>query len=201
MTSLFQHFSWLLIVVSVDWSSKAFSKKLFRTLRLNGIKSKMPFTFQLIVGSKLMHQTKLQWVLVNVWFPNTISGHGPYSHKSSWASQLVVGFQISQITWDKVRFPIGSTCQVSQIPSFVHCLRNVDVPIRCFKEHNQSRLGCWQSPVSNLHQHWSRLELYLIFELNSLANEWDVQHLLNGGKWAQIYHQSKFICSSTCIVY
>jgi hypothetical protein len=77
-----------LVVVSVDWLSKAFSNKLFRTLRLDGIKSKMPFTFQLIFGSKQIHQTKLQQVLVNAWFPNTISGHGPNSHKPSCASQL-----------------------------------------------------------------------------------------------------------------
>jgi hypothetical protein len=77
-----------LVVVSINWLSKAFSNKLFRTLRLDGIKSKMPFTFQLIVGSKQMHQTKLQQVLVDAWFPNAISGHGPNSHESSCASQL-----------------------------------------------------------------------------------------------------------------
>ncbi len=48
----------------------------------------MPFTFQLIVGSKQMHQTKPQQVLVNAWFPNTISGHGSNSHESSCASKL-----------------------------------------------------------------------------------------------------------------
>ncbi len=35
-----------------------------------------------------MQQTKQQQVLVNPWFPNTISGHGSNSHKSSCASQL-----------------------------------------------------------------------------------------------------------------
>jgi hypothetical protein len=42
----------------------------------------------LIVGSKKTPQTKLQQVLVNAWFPNTVSGHGPNSHESSCASQL-----------------------------------------------------------------------------------------------------------------
>jgi hypothetical protein len=41
-----------LVVTSVYWISKAFSNKQFRTLRLDGIKNKMPFNFQLIVGSK-----------------------------------------------------------------------------------------------------------------------------------------------------
>ncbi len=75
-----------LVVVSVDWLPKAFSNKLFRTLPLNRIKSKMPFTFQLIVGSKQMHQMKPKQVLINAWFPNTISGHGSNSHKSSCTS-------------------------------------------------------------------------------------------------------------------
>ncbi len=82
--------SFQLVIVSVDWLSKAFSNKLFRSLRLDGIKSKMPFIFQLIVGSTQMHQIKPQQVLVIAWFPNTISGHGPNSHKSSCASQLAV---------------------------------------------------------------------------------------------------------------
>ncbi len=77
-----------LVIVSVDWLSKAFSNKLFITLRLDGIKCKIPFTFQLIIGSKQMHQMKPQQVLVNAWFPNTISGHGSNSHKSSCTSQL-----------------------------------------------------------------------------------------------------------------
>ena len=45
-----------LVVASVDWISKAVSNKPFKTLHLNRIKSKMPITFQLIVGSKQMHQ-------------------------------------------------------------------------------------------------------------------------------------------------
>jgi hypothetical protein len=49
-----------LVVASVDCKSKAVSNKPFRTLRLNRIKSKMPFTFQLIVGSKQVHQRKPQ---------------------------------------------------------------------------------------------------------------------------------------------
>ncbi len=110
-------------------------------------------------------------------------------------------FQVSQITWDKLHFPIGSACQVSQIPSFVHCLWNVGMLIHCFNNHNQSRLECRQSSVSNLHQHQSRLKLYPIFKLDSLANERDVRCLPNGGKWARIYHQSKFICSSTSTVH
>jgi hypothetical protein len=47
----------------------------------------MPFIFQLIVGSKQMHQTKLQQVRVDAWLSNTISG-GPNSHESNCASQL-----------------------------------------------------------------------------------------------------------------
>jgi hypothetical protein len=59
-----------------------------RTFHLNQIKSKMPFTFQLIVGSKQMHQRKPQQVLVVTCSSNTISGHGSDSHESSCASQL-----------------------------------------------------------------------------------------------------------------
>jgi hypothetical protein len=48
----------------------------------------MPFISQLIVGSKQMHQKKLQQVRVDAWLSNTISGHGPNSHESNCASQL-----------------------------------------------------------------------------------------------------------------
>ena len=71
-----------LVVASVDWKSKA-SNKPFRTLRLDRIKSKMPFTFQLIVGSKQLHQTKPQQFLVHVWLSNAISNHGINQHESS----------------------------------------------------------------------------------------------------------------------
>jgi hypothetical protein len=47
----------------------------------------MPFIFQLIVGSKQMHQTKLQQVRVDAWLSNTILGHGPDSHDPNCASQ------------------------------------------------------------------------------------------------------------------
>ncbi len=77
-----------LVVASVNWKSKAISNKLFRILCLGGIKSKMPFIFQLIVGSKQMHRTKLQQVRVDAWLSNTISWHGPDSHESNCASQL-----------------------------------------------------------------------------------------------------------------
>jgi hypothetical protein len=77
-----------LVVASVDWKSKAISNKPFRTLCHNKIKSKMPFIFQLIVGFKQMHQTKLQQVQVDAWLSNSISGHGPDSHQSNCASQL-----------------------------------------------------------------------------------------------------------------
>ncbi len=76
-----------LVVASVNWKSKAVSNKLLRILCLGRIKSKMPFIFQLIVGSKQMHQTKLQQVRVDAWLSNTISGHGPDSHESNCASQ------------------------------------------------------------------------------------------------------------------
>jgi hypothetical protein len=76
-----------LVVASVNWKSKAISNKLFRSLCLGGIKSKMPVIFQLIVGSKQMHQTKLQQVWVGAWLSNTIPGHGPNSHESNCASQ------------------------------------------------------------------------------------------------------------------
>jgi hypothetical protein len=46
-----------LVVVSVDWKSKVVLNKPFRSLCLDRIKSKMPFIFQLIVGSKQMYQT------------------------------------------------------------------------------------------------------------------------------------------------
>jgi hypothetical protein len=49
-----------LVVVSVDWISKGISNKPFRTLRLDRIKSKMPFTFQLIVGSKQGESKQMQ---------------------------------------------------------------------------------------------------------------------------------------------
>jgi hypothetical protein len=77
-----------LAVASVNWKSKPASNKLFRILCLGRIKSKMPFIFQLIVGSKQMHQTKLQQVWVDAWLSNTILGHGPDSHESNCASQL-----------------------------------------------------------------------------------------------------------------
>jgi hypothetical protein len=48
----------------------------------------MPFTFQLIVGSKQLHQRTSQRFLVDVWFKNAISNHGPNQHKSSCASLL-----------------------------------------------------------------------------------------------------------------
>jgi hypothetical protein len=54
-----------LVVASVDWKSKAVSNKPFRTLSLDKIKSKMPFTFQLIVGSKQVHQWKPQQFLID----------------------------------------------------------------------------------------------------------------------------------------
>jgi len=54
-----------LVVVSVDWISKGISNKPFRTLCLDRIKNKMPFTFQLIVGSKQVHQKKLQRIKAN----------------------------------------------------------------------------------------------------------------------------------------
>jgi hypothetical protein len=52
---------------------QAFAK---RNLRLNQIKSKMPFTFQLIVGSKQMHQREPLQVLIIAWSSKTMSGHG-----------------------------------------------------------------------------------------------------------------------------
>jgi hypothetical protein len=50
-SSIFQ-----LVVASVNWISKAVSNKPYKTLCLDRIKSKMPFTYQLIVGSKQVHQ-------------------------------------------------------------------------------------------------------------------------------------------------
>jgi hypothetical protein len=41
-----------LVVATVNWISKTVSNKPFKTLHLDRIKRKMPFTFQLIVGSK-----------------------------------------------------------------------------------------------------------------------------------------------------
>ncbi len=78
-------FTHQLVVASVNWKSKAVSNKLFKTLCLGRIKSKMPFIFQLIVGSKQMHQRILQQVLANVWSSNAISYVGPNQHKSSCA--------------------------------------------------------------------------------------------------------------------
>jgi hypothetical protein len=77
-----------LVVASVNWKSKAISNKLFRILCLGRIKSKMPFIFQLMVGSNQMHQTKLLQVRVDAWLSNTVSGHVPDSHESNCASQL-----------------------------------------------------------------------------------------------------------------
>jgi hypothetical protein len=83
-------FTFQLVVASVNWKLKAVSNKLFRTLRLGRIKSKMPFIFQLIVGSKQVHQRILQQVLVDVWSSNAISYFGPNQHKSSCAYLLAV---------------------------------------------------------------------------------------------------------------
>jgi len=54
-----------LVVVSVDWISKGISNKPFKTLHLDRIKSKMSITFQLIVGSKQVHQKKPQQIKAN----------------------------------------------------------------------------------------------------------------------------------------
>ena len=81
------------VVASVNWKSKAVSNKPFRTLRLNRIKSKMPFTFQLIVGSKQVHQRKPQRFLVDAWLSNTISEHVPNSHEST-TDQLDISVNI-----------------------------------------------------------------------------------------------------------
>ena len=48
----------------------------------------MPFTFQLIVGHKQLHQRRPQQFLVDVWLSNAISNHGPNQHESSCASLL-----------------------------------------------------------------------------------------------------------------
>jgi hypothetical protein len=66
------------------------SNKPFRSLRLDRIKSKMPFTFQLIVGSKQLYQRTPQQFLVDIWLSNSISNHGPNQHESSCASLLAV---------------------------------------------------------------------------------------------------------------
>jgi hypothetical protein len=73
-----------LVVASVDWISETISNKPFKTLCLDRIKSKMSFTFQLIVGSKQVHQR----------IPHRASLmaaclKGLNSHKSSCTSQLV----------------------------------------------------------------------------------------------------------------
>jgi len=47
------------------------------------IKSKMPSTFQLIVGSKQLAKRKPQQFLVDVWLSNATSQHGPNQHESS----------------------------------------------------------------------------------------------------------------------
>ena len=52
------------------------------------IKSKMPFTFQLIVGSKQLYQGTPQRFLVYVWLSNAISNYGPHQHESRCASLL-----------------------------------------------------------------------------------------------------------------
>jgi hypothetical protein len=92
------------------------SNKPFRTLHLNRINSKTPFNFQLIVGSKQMHQTKPQQVLVDAWLSNTISGHGPNSHESSCTSQLVVHSKYLKSHETSCIFPleIHAKCLISQ---------------------------------------------------------------------------------------
>ena len=52
------------------------------------IKSIMPFIFQLIVGSKQVHQRILKQVLVDIWSSNAISYFGPNQHESSCAYLL-----------------------------------------------------------------------------------------------------------------
>jgi hypothetical protein len=108
------------------------SNKPFSTLRLDEIKSKMPFIFQLIVGSKQMHQTKPQQVLIDAWLSNTVSGHGPNSHESSCASQLAACAKYFKSHKTSCVFQFSSTFQVSQTPSFMGCLWNIGVFIRCF---------------------------------------------------------------------
>ena len=66
----------------------AVSNKPFRSSRLDRIKSKMPFTFQLIVGSKQLYQGTPQRFLVYVWLSNAISNYGPHQHESRCASLL-----------------------------------------------------------------------------------------------------------------
>jgi hypothetical protein len=127
-TSLLPHFSWLLHLLIGNQKPFQTKNKPFRTLCLDGIKRKMPFIFQLIVGSKRAKCLRSQ------------------------ASCIAFGTLASP---------------------FVAC---------CFHNHNQSRLRCRQSPVSNLHQHQSRLKLHPIFKLSSLANEQDVRRLPNNGE-------------------
>ncbi len=103
-----------LVEASVDWKSKTVSNKPFRTLCLNRIQSKMPFIFQLIVGSKQMHQTKLQQVQVDAWLSNTISGHGPDSHESNCASQLATHSKCLKSHESSCASKVAM-CKVSQI--------------------------------------------------------------------------------------
>jgi hypothetical protein len=53
----------------------------------------MPFIFQLIVGSKQVHQRILKQVLVDVWSSNAISYFGPNQHESSCAYLLAAHFK------------------------------------------------------------------------------------------------------------
>ncbi len=79
-----------LVVASSIGNQKPFQTNYLESCVSKGIKSKMPFIFQLIVGSKQMHQIKLQQVRVDAWLSNTISGHGPNSHESNCTSQLAM---------------------------------------------------------------------------------------------------------------
>jgi hypothetical protein len=62
-----------LVVASVDWISKAVSNKLFKTLHLKRIKSKMQSTFKLIFGFKQQYQSQLQQDLVDLSLLNAFS--------------------------------------------------------------------------------------------------------------------------------
>jgi len=80
-----------LVVVSVDWISKGISNKPFRTLHLNRIKSKMPFTFQLIVGSKQVHQKKPQRNNANLQTTNDFQGGSPSHFNVGCLHELIIG--------------------------------------------------------------------------------------------------------------
>ncbi len=124
----------------------------------------MPFIFQLIVGSKQMHQTKLQQVRVDAWLSYTISGHGPDSHESNCASQSA--------TCSKCLKPHKSSC-ASKV-ACAKCLKSHEssyaskvMHAKCLKPH-ESSCAYKVAPAKFLNLHESSCASLLVAQAKCL---------------------------------